>query len=652
MNLASKALLLLVICQQIATISAGCTSRQRNPSDSRYPVTTCTGTDFQMNHEGEAYICRGRSSGGWGVSYNGISCSNSRDPLLATSTQQVGGGYTCYFDCKHHWYKGSAGECVRMRNFNYGSCDGVYKKLSSGVWKKTNGQRQLCVQSNKAGYCGNSADYKINQWPCSMQWGYKSNEWFGDNVEPVACPTPSPTKRPTTKNPTTKRPTTKNPTTKRPTTKNPTSAPTSVKVPGGKGCHTVTDREACCRYTDGRDTRHYRNQPCAPSAEGTQFTSGAVCQPQCWAEGACGSGKFVQPNLAQCSSFDSNSEAAAAIVPGAGGATMDMELELALETMDTRSRGKMRAKSAKYGGGSQKVRKMFQRKNNYREKQSAEKVEIDLSDLIQSSFSPSRKNMFRRKLIQAAMHAILAEAPDKVEAEDIPPLTIEVSKGGFGSKFLARAQEQGRGRVVISRATVKSVSPSAPPADQCVEADIDIASAIDPADVVMEDEGDVAIACDGDVPKTRMTLIGVGTSSQGTDEYDVQCWDGAAWGTSFSKVTDDEFICGGQTFDVQSLTFVPSSLPPISLAVSSLSEDVYIKRSLLAPGLELCFISAAGSARESFAPVACPDSDDVNFYGDLSITVGDGTFTVNLDDTAFTSADGSKYFSVSHTCGC
>jgi len=53
-----------------------------------------------------------------------------------------------------------------------------------------------------------------------------------------------------------------------------------------RGCYTL-DRANCCKYRDGRMTTDYAESPCVLARTGT-FTSGAVCEPRCWADGTCG----------------------------------------------------------------------------------------------------------------------------------------------------------------------------------------------------------------------------------------------------------------------------------------------------------------------------------------------------------------------------
>merc|ERR1719229_1897633 len=35
---------------------------------------------------------------------------------------------------------------------------------------------------------------------------------------------------------------------------------------------------------------HYFGQHCVPSAAGSRFTSGNLCEPECWTQGGCGDG--------------------------------------------------------------------------------------------------------------------------------------------------------------------------------------------------------------------------------------------------------------------------------------------------------------------------------------------------------------------------
>merc|ERR1719410_2982364 len=52
------------------------------------------------------------------------------------------------------------------------------------------------------------------------------------------------------------------------------------------GCHTITDREQCCKMNDGRSDKTYKNQRCV-AAEPGKTINGRVCQPYCWAAGTC-----------------------------------------------------------------------------------------------------------------------------------------------------------------------------------------------------------------------------------------------------------------------------------------------------------------------------------------------------------------------------
>jgi hypothetical protein len=49
------------------------------------------------------------------------------------------------------------------------------------------------------------------------------------------------------------------------------------------GCHSITSRDDCCLYVDGRDDE-WGGQKCLPAAPGVTFATGNVCEPQVWVD--------------------------------------------------------------------------------------------------------------------------------------------------------------------------------------------------------------------------------------------------------------------------------------------------------------------------------------------------------------------------------
>jgi Ca2+-binding EF-hand superfamily protein len=80
------------------------------------------------------------------------------------------------------------------------------------------------------------------------------------------------------------------------------------RAPVGGGCNTLTSRSACCLHTDGRHSwfsGNFNGEPCVPSAEGQTFTSGNICEPECWTEGTCG-GEAQGSRIGVCQQKDQN----------------------------------------------------------------------------------------------------------------------------------------------------------------------------------------------------------------------------------------------------------------------------------------------------------------------------------------------------------
>eukprot|EP00443_Scrippsiella_acuminata_P127842 CAMPEP_0115622372 /NCGR_PEP_ID=MMETSP0272-20121206/26214_1 /TAXON_ID=71861 /ORGANISM="Scrippsiella trochoidea, Strain CCMP3099" /LENGTH=171 /DNA_ID=CAMNT_0003058533 /DNA_START=92 /DNA_END=604 /DNA_ORIENTATION=+ len=81
------------------------------------------------------------------------------------------------------------------------------------------------------------------------------------------------------------------------------SGQTRIPVPGGAGCYSITDREACCLHTDGRiEDASYAGQDCVPSKPDVFFNveHQVVCQPSCFVDGSCGDGVDYSAQVGEC----------------------------------------------------------------------------------------------------------------------------------------------------------------------------------------------------------------------------------------------------------------------------------------------------------------------------------------------------------------
>mmetsp|Transcript_23596 Transcript_23596/g.58816 ORF Transcript_23596/g.58816 Transcript_23596/m.58816 type:complete len:456 (-) Transcript_23596:319-1686(-) len=81
------------------------------------------------------------------------------------------------------------------------------------------------------------------------------------------------------------------------------SGQTRIPVPGGAGCYSITDREACCLHTDGRiEDASYAGQDCVPSKPDVFFNveHQVVCQPSCFVDGSCGDGGDHSAEVGEC----------------------------------------------------------------------------------------------------------------------------------------------------------------------------------------------------------------------------------------------------------------------------------------------------------------------------------------------------------------
>merc|ERR1719498_1146845 len=67
--------------------------------------------------------------------------------------------------------------------------------------------------------------------------------------------------------------------------------------------------------------------------------------------------------------------------------------------------------------------------------------------------------------------------------------------------------------------------------------------------------------------------MGDGTGTDGADVYKVWCWEGDGWSTSADKETDEEYVCGGETFFVQSLAGTSNTTAPTAAPMSTALAD-------------------------------------------------------------------------------
>ena len=74
--------------------------------------------------------------------------------------------------------------------------------------------------------------------------------------------------------------------------------PQRIIIPSDQSCTTKT-RTECCKFADGRHTSAsgtYYKQDCVPSKIGHTWSNNE-CQPKCWVEGTCGSGKLEHKEM-------------------------------------------------------------------------------------------------------------------------------------------------------------------------------------------------------------------------------------------------------------------------------------------------------------------------------------------------------------------
>jgi hypothetical protein len=62
------------------------------------------------------------------------------------------------------------------------------------------------------------------------------------------------------------------------------TANASDKTAVSGGCYTITDKEECCKHTDGRSGFGH---DCLPSTDGNKFVTGHTCEPSCVVDGKC-----------------------------------------------------------------------------------------------------------------------------------------------------------------------------------------------------------------------------------------------------------------------------------------------------------------------------------------------------------------------------
>lgn len=136
--------------------------------------------------------------------------------------------------------------------------------------------------------------------------------------------------------------------------------------------------------------------------------------------------------------------------------------------------------------------------------------------------------------------------------EEVPEFDVELDEVFMPEKFKGKANKLGVSKLKMMVVRTKTAAESDPAEDQCFEKDIDLA-AKGLYDVMLENDGDTALACRGDKPVAKLSFDGVSV-------YTKKCWTGSAWDAEQPVEEGGEFTCDQQEFFVQSLGAVATGI--------------------------------------------------------------------------------------------
>ena len=138
----------------------------------------------------------------------------------------------------------------------------------------------------------------------------------------------------------------------------------------------------------------------------------------------------------------------------------------------------------------------------------------------------------------------------------------------FSPEFSQRLNSRGNDvDVFIPKSKTKLLDP----AQACDEADVEISSQYVPYEINQE-EGETALVCKDSVPVTKLLMERDGElHNEENDVYKYSCYDGSSWSADVEVTDGGSYLCGTQSFFVNSLSGVTcNSSDPVSSIDSNL----------------------------------------------------------------------------------